>query len=94
MAALRPGDVAARIGGDEFVVLAEEVADEPDALALADRLRALAAEPVRRGDEVYPVGVSVGLAAAGHLTRPEADVLLAAADTAMYAEKTANRLRV
>ncbi|MCO8276302.1 GGDEF domain-containing protein [Actinoplanes sp. TRM 88003] len=89
VAEVRPGDVAARLGGDEFVVLAEHVDSEEAAHALAGRLRALAAEPVRRGDEVYEVGVSIGLAAAGRLPQPDADALLAAADVEMYAEKTA-----
>ena len=86
VAALRPGDLAARLGGDEFVVLAEEVSGPDETAALAARLRNLTADPVRRGDERYPIGVSVGVAAAEG--RREADDLLAAADAAMYAEKT------
>ena len=92
-AALRPGDVAARLGGDEFVVLAGDVAGDHDARLLAERLRGLAAEPVRQGTDLYPIGVSVGLAAAGHLAQPDADTLLAAADAAMYAEKSARLSR-
>ncbi|MBL7256676.1 GGDEF domain-containing protein [Paractinoplanes lichenicola] len=91
VAALRPGDVAARLGGDEFVVLAEEVPGEPGARALAERLRALAAEPVRRGEESYPIGVSVGWAAAAQ--HPEAEALLAAADAEMFADKTLTAAR-
>nr|WP_221381826.1 GGDEF domain-containing protein [Actinoplanes polyasparticus] len=92
-AALRPGDVAARLGGDEFVVLAGDVDGDQDARLLAERLRGLAAEPVRQGTDLYPIGVSVGLAAAGHLDQPDADALLAVADAAMYAEKSARLSR-
>ncbi|MFI5910972.1 diguanylate cyclase domain-containing protein [Dactylosporangium sp. NPDC051541] len=90
-AAVRPGDVAARLGGDEFVVLATGAADERGARDLADRLRGLAAEPVRWHGEAMHFGVSVGLAVWGPLERPSPDGLLAMADAAMYAEKVARK---
>jgi diguanylate cyclase (GGDEF)-like protein len=90
-AGLRPGDVAARLGGDEFVVLSENIETEADAQAIAERLRGLTADPVWRSDEAFAVGVSVGMAAAGDLDRPDTDALLAAADADMYAEKTRDR---
>jgi diguanylate cyclase (GGDEF)-like protein len=90
---LRPGDLAARLGGDEFAVLAESVENEEDAQAIAERLRALTDEPVWRSDECFTVGVSIGVAAAGSLTDPDSDALLAAADGEMYAEKTSHRDR-
>ncbi len=40
VAALRAGDTAARVGGDEFVVLCEDMADEAEARAIAGRLLA------------------------------------------------------
>jgi diguanylate cyclase (GGDEF)-like protein len=90
-ATIRPADTAARLGGDEFVVLATDLHDEAGARHLADRLRALAAEPVQwNGDDVQ-FGVSLGLAAWGPLDRPHADALLAVADAAMYTEKVAGR---
>ncbi|TDO37603.1 GGDEF domain-containing protein [Paractinoplanes brasiliensis] len=89
-AVLRPGDVAARLGGDEFVVLASDVHDEHDAEAMATRLRSLASDPVRRGKDLYPIGVSVGMAAAGQHHEP--DALLAAADAKMFHEKHLTRV--
>jgi diguanylate cyclase (GGDEF)-like protein len=86
-AGLRPGDIAARLGGDEFVVFSEYVETEADARAIAARLRDLTADPVRQADEAYAVGVSIGMAAAANLDRPDSDALLAAADADMYVEK-------
>jgi diguanylate cyclase (GGDEF)-like protein len=72
---LRGGDTAARFGGDEFVVLCEDVAGLEEARAVAERVVA----------EV-PGGVSVGLALAS-LGTEDADALVRAADAAMYAAK-------
>jgi chemotaxis family two-component system sensor kinase Cph1 len=86
----RSGDTIARIGGDEFVVLCENVSGE-DAIALANRiLAAVAAEPP--GSPGWRVTVSAGVALAG----PGADAsqVLSAADTAMYRAKDAGRGRV
>jgi hypothetical protein len=44
-----------------------------------------------RDGAALAVGVSVGVAAAGDLDRPDSDALLAAADTDMYAEKARHR---
>ncbi|GAA2671090.1 GGDEF domain-containing protein [Actinoplanes palleronii] len=88
---IRPADTAARLGGDEFVVLALGLDDEAAARDLADRLRALADEPVVWNGESLPFGVSVGLAAWGPLDHPDANTLLATADAAMYAEKVARK---
>jgi diguanylate cyclase (GGDEF)-like protein len=90
-AGLRPGDVAARLGGDEFAVLAENVANEADAQAITERLRDLTIDPVCRFDDAYAVGVSIGMAAAGDFDRPDSEVMLVAADSAMYADKARHR---
>jgi diguanylate cyclase (GGDEF)-like protein len=90
-AGLRPGDMAARLGGDEFVVLSSNVQSPAEARAIAERLHGLVLYPVRRGEETYAVGVSIGVAAAGELDRPDTDALLAAADADMYSEKTRHR---
>jgi diguanylate cyclase (GGDEF)-like protein len=90
-AGLRPGDVAARLGGDEFVVLSEHLDSEADTQAIVRRLRDLVKDPIGRSGEPLTVGVSIGTAAAGDLDRPDTDAILAAADAAMYAEKTRHR---
>jgi diguanylate cyclase (GGDEF)-like protein len=47
VAAVRSDDTVARVGGDEFIVLAEDVGDEGEAMAFAARLRACVARPIR-----------------------------------------------
>ena len=85
--ALRAGDVVARVGGDEFVVLAQ--ADFEHAAQLVDRVRAAVGEPVHDGDARYEVGVSVGMSTA--TTAEGVRALLAEADAAMRREKAARR---
>ena len=90
--ALRKGDFAARIGGDEFIVIVE-LDDEVHPEGLASRIRTSVAEPILLpGGETYRAAVSVGVA-----TFPDngsdATALLTAADAAMYADKLTNRSR-
>ena len=86
---LRPSDVLARFGGDEFVVIAPGLTSASGATALADRLRAAAAATEltdeSTGNLVPQVTVSVGVAISG----PEStvDSLLNEADQAMYLAK-------
>jgi diguanylate cyclase (GGDEF)-like protein/PAS domain S-box-containing protein len=78
---VRDGDVVGRIGGDEFLVLCEDVHDPSEALEVANRMvtRLGAARPV-------PIRASVGVAwtRQSHL---DADHLVAEADVAMYESK-------
>ncbi|MBL7257941.1 GGDEF domain-containing protein [Paractinoplanes lichenicola] len=83
---LRDGDLAGRIGGDEFVVVLADAGFDT-ASELAARLRTAVCEPIDVGGRPVTVGVSIGVAArtAGDPTGLEA--LSLAADAAMYAEK-------
>jgi diguanylate cyclase len=83
---LRAGDTAARFGGDEFVILCEDVSGERQAIAIAERIAAeLDAPFVIDSDEVF-AHTSVGIALAAEPgARPEA--LIRDADAAMYRAK-------
>lgn len=93
-AALRRGDLVARHGGEEFVVLLSHC-DLAQGLAFAERLReAIAAAQVAcPSGEVAHVTASLGVADTGRHGL-EADHLLAQADAAMYRAKLAGRNRV
>lgn len=79
---VRPGDTAARFGGDEFAVLVED-AQRTDVTALADRILLALEEPFAvRGKEVFLSG-SIGIAVGSS----RSEDLLRNADLAMYDAK-------
>jgi len=80
----RQTDLAARIGGDEFALLAPNTLAS-EAVALGDRLRCLVAEQDAAG-----VTISVGVATLPP-DRPDAEALLQAADAALYEAKHRGR---
>ncbi len=85
---LRDGDLVGRWGGEEFLALLP-FTDRDGAEVVAERVRAaVALAPVVVGDRLIPVSVSVGVAARRD---EQSDALVANADAAMYAAKTAGR---
>jgi len=92
--ALPATGLAARVGGDEFVVVLTGPAAAGDAyLEIADRLTAALDEPVQLGNLVLRTPASIGSVRrpAGEVT--DLDTLLARADAAMYADKERSRRR-
>ena len=88
----RVGDTVVRWGGDEFLVLLEDVSEE-DAVAVAQRVCAAASEPVfHRGLELC-VSASVGVAYRQAGDPATADDLVIRADAAMYQAKAGGRDR-
>jgi diguanylate cyclase (GGDEF)-like protein len=91
--ALQPGDVAARIGGDEFGILLSDRPGLIRARSVADRLLAtFGAAYIVTGSAVQ-VGASIGVAAAEPEMRT-ADHLTRNADVAMYSAKARGKGRV
>jgi diguanylate cyclase (GGDEF)-like protein/PAS domain S-box-containing protein len=90
-ATLRPDNVIARFGGDEFVVLCADLSGEEAAAAIARRLLEAVAEPVTMATEEIFVTASIGIAIAG--AEDTSETLLRHADAAMYRAKRNGRAR-
>ena len=92
-AALRAGDTVFRLGGDEFLMLMEDVASELDAVHLAERLIERISAPIAVGENVATVGASIGVAFSRDAS-VDAERLLNDADAAAYRAKQSGRGRV
>jgi diguanylate cyclase (GGDEF)-like protein len=85
--AVRTNDTAVRFGGDEFVVVCEDLRDIDEAIAVAERLMAALREPyVVDGHEIV-LTVSAGIAVGGRGDDRSAEDLIRDADAAMYRAK-------
>ncbi len=90
-AVLRPADTIARMGGDEFVILCEELTGEPEAVRLAERLQRVFANPFSLAGTEHIVNASIGVAIGGE--GADAETLMRDADAAMYRAKEQGRGR-
>ena len=91
-ACLRAEDTVARIGGDEFVVLLEDIDSINEATSIVNRLQKKITSPiVLDGHEVFiTASIGIALSSGGYL---EPTNLLRDADTAMYRAKELGRAR-
>jgi diguanylate cyclase (GGDEF)-like protein len=91
-AMLRPMDTVARFGGDEFVLLFEELASEREVVLIAERISTAASQPMMIDEQEIGVTVSIGIAMIGDPSvAPE--TLIRDADAAMYRAKELGRSR-
>jgi predicted signal transduction protein with EAL and GGDEF domain len=91
--ALRESDTFARFGGDEFAVVAPDIAGPAGAADLAQRLIKLMIEPFCVGDGEVQIGVSIGVALFPE-GRSDPDQLITRADRALYWAKHESRGQV
>jgi diguanylate cyclase (GGDEF)-like protein len=85
--AIRPHDKVVRFGGDEFVVVVENVAHRIDAAHVAERVQQAFNQPFRLSEGTHSVGTSIGIALFP-TDAQDAASLLEKADIAMYSVKT------
>lgn len=90
-AGLRAGDTLARYGGDEFLILCEDTAQDAAVRRLRDHVGTALAEPFRPAGVPVEVGAAVGAVLSDR--RIGADDLIGRADQAMYEAKQRSRVR-
>ncbi len=85
IAQARTSDTVARVGGDEFLVLLEDVHDAAACLTVAQRILKALSEPFHLGGKELQITCSIGIVV--FPDHGERDHLIANADAAMYAAK-------
>jgi diguanylate cyclase (GGDEF)-like protein/PAS domain S-box-containing protein len=90
--AVREDDFAARVGGDEFVIVLPEARSDDDAASVALKIGAALAEPMAVGTDSISMGVCVGISIVRVGDDPTA--VLQRADAALYRAKKSGRNRV
>ncbi len=91
---IRSGDVLARFGGDEFVLLCHDLSGVDDAVAIARRYASTFENQLQLEGRPFQVSASVGLAIAEAGTPWTPTSLLRDADAAMYQAKAEGRNRI
>lgn len=90
---LRADDVVARVGGDEFVILLQDVPTTTELQQIAERLRSVVREPLQIVDREVAISMSMGLVSVDRRADEpvDAEQLLRRADRAMYRAKATGR---
>jgi diguanylate cyclase (GGDEF)-like protein/PAS domain S-box-containing protein len=88
---LRPGDMIARTGGDEFTILLEDIDDPNEAVASAKRILNELNAPFKLSNHQLQISASIGIALGDDSS--QAKELIHNSDIAMYAAKTSGKNR-
>jgi diguanylate cyclase (GGDEF)-like protein/PAS domain S-box-containing protein len=89
---LRPEDTIARVGGDEFTILLDDVKDIRDAIRAAERIQKHLALPFFMNGQEIQTTASIGISLS-EKAESDPEKLLQEADKAMYRAKTLGRAR-
>ena len=90
---VREGDIVTRIGGDEFVIVVQDIESEVGLRKMAQKLLRAVQAPIELNRETVEVSVSIGVA----ISKPsikDSDELLRAADTALFEAKHQGKNRI
>ncbi|MFP4331420.1 MAG: diguanylate cyclase domain-containing protein [Spirochaetaceae bacterium] len=87
---LRATDTVARIGGDEFLAILEDVAEREALSHIAQKIMDALVNPIRVNDQSFQLGVSIGIARLG-VDDDDPRKLITLADEAMYWVKQKSR---
>jgi diguanylate cyclase (GGDEF)-like protein len=90
---LRANDTIARIGGDEFIILLEDISNEDFLHKFNKRIARLFQRPIKAKQYRLPITVSVGVSSYPH-DGESIDILLKKADIALYRAKGMGRNRI
>lgn len=90
---LRPSDTLARLSGDEFVILLEEItgAAVDGAVQVAERILSALGEPFEVAGREATLGASIGISLTGGESKKSPGEILREADTAMYRAKASGK---
>lgn len=91
-AVLRSADTASRFGGDEFLILCEDLASEEEATRVAHRVARAVAQPIAMDQGEVVVTTSIGIALP-RFSADRAEDLVSMADAAVYRAKEGGRAR-
>jgi diguanylate cyclase (GGDEF)-like protein len=89
-AIIRSTDRVARMGGDEFIVLLNDLTNRDQAPRVAEKIIAALADPILIGKVQVPLSVSIGICTI-YDEAVDADILLKRVDAAMYRAKESGR---
>ena len=92
LSCLRTSDTVARMGGDEFTIILNNLENQINTERIAQNILDRFAEPFLLGNELVYITTSIGICVYP-VDGTEVDILLKSADQAMYAAKEAGRNR-